>query len=281
MHTHQRILTEETAPSGARLAYSQAYCRRLAGRALAAISDRGGFVVVSGAPLRGRRLLLQALAEAAAAAKFQVVQIPYPAGADPAGLFGARRVATIVDGAAPLFVVDDAGRPSTGELREICEAAPLSREWAAMLSVRAVLITRFAVTELDFLEPRIVGAFPFDETECDEAQPAAIVRLALVRPTTGPLSAPARNGALGGRSAPPARAAEPPAAGSARRRSSPRDIRAYAMAAYIAAIGALMGCYLAQAVGHRDRWPWASLAGTAASPLRDLLKPAGNGDPQR
>jgi hypothetical protein len=248
------------------LAQSAARCRRLAERIVAAAAERAGFVVVTGAVLRSRRALLQAIAEVADGA-FQIVEIAGPGAPkvfDPHGAAAAGRAP-----GSPLFVIDDAAQLSSAGLRDVCQTAPLSPEWAAMLSVRAVLITRFPIAELQFLAPRIVAAIAFDEDGPDDgAEPSAPPRsrVAPARAADRPkrVRPPA---ALAGRRSPPARRPEdaavvPP---SATRRAG-RDLRPYALLAYLVAIGALGGCYLA--LQQRQVWlsPPSDVAGIGRTP---------------
>jgi hypothetical protein len=252
-------VTDQTA-SEDRLSQRAARYRRLADRVIAAAAERGGFVVVSGAPLSGRRALQRAIADTAEA-QFQVVEIANAVGPRIAGPAGAPNTS----GAAtrpPLFVIDDAALESSAGLCDICETAPLSPEWAAMLSVRAVLITRFPLTELQFLAPRIIACIAFSEDAAETAElavsgPAATptraddvsrpdpaTPVAKRRQTAGP----GADGIAAAQSHPPAR---PPAG---------RDLRLFALLAYLAAVGALGGCYLALQNRQAD---WPSLASAA------------------
>jgi hypothetical protein len=253
-------VTDHHAPSDDGVSESAAHYRRLAGCILSVATERAGFIVVTGAPLHGRRPLVRALAEAGA--RFQVVEIARVGGGQAAAGETAAGSAT-----TPLFVIDDAAQSSAEELRAICENAPLSREWAAMLSVRAVLITRFAVTELAFLEPRITALIPFAEAGGDDrAGPVPAERPHLARSDPRPPADRRRAGCVAGDS--DAMQTFPSGA-----RMTRHNLRLYALLVYLAIVGGLTGCYLAlQARRDVGSQPPARVA--AAGPAGDAARAA-------
>jgi hypothetical protein len=246
-------LTSQTVPSDDGLARSDAHCRRLAGDALAAVAERGGFVVVTGAPPGARRVLLRAVTELAAA-RFQVVEITRAVGSHFVGPTegASRRGAANSSAAPPLFVIDDIEQVSIEGLRAICDAAPFSPDWAAMLAVRALLITRFTPQDLAFLAPRITAYFPYGNAGDRDGRPA-VRPSPSARATTDRVGRPDRNptrasltSATGQPTRPafgdPVVAPDPPPA--ARAGAVSRDLRPFALLAYLAAIGGLAGWYL-------------------------------------
>lgn len=255
-------MTEQAARSDDGLPYSDPRCRRLAECALAAAaaSERSGFFALTGVPLENRRRLLQAIVELAAG-KFQIVEIARAIGGHLVGPSeaGAGHLAASAAAAPPLFVIDDAEQQALDGLRALCQIAPLSADWASMLSVRAVLITRFAPHELDFLAPRLVASIPYDAAAPDRGEIAEVGRAAPLwsanrdranRSAESGLAA-IQQAATGGSAAveaSPLRRSPPPtsspaAAGVGEDRR--RDLRPYALAAYLLTIGALAGWYLA------------------------------------
>ena len=260
-------MTDHHAPSDDGVSEGAARYRRLAGCILSVAMQRAGFIVVTGVPLHSRRPLVRALADAGAG--FQVVEVARVGNGHLGGQETAGQTAAASAATTPLFVIDDAVQSSAEGLRDICGTAPLSREWAAMLSVRAVLITRFAVTELAFLEPRITALIPFAEAGAGGDRTA---------------SAPAESPRRAGSDVRPAADHRRPAAegGEAARisasggRSTRRYLRLFALLVYLAIVGGLSGCYLAlqarRDVGSRPaaRVAAARPAGGAA---RDLATP--------
>ena len=253
-------MTDLHAPSDDGISGSAAPYRRLAGCILAAATERAGFVVVTGAPLNARRSLVRAIAETAAG--FQVVEIAPGGSGHLAAPPSGKNAAASGAAATPLFVIDDAAQSSSEGLREICENAPLSREWAAMLSVRAVLITRFAVAELAFLEPRITALIPFAEAGAGGERAAST-------PAGSPRRAGSDEPAATGRR----RAGGNAGGGDAARQSSTtgrsvrHDLRPYALLVYLAIVGALTGCFLAlQGRSDAGSRPPPRVAAAAARP---------------
>jgi hypothetical protein len=240
-------VTDQSAASEDRISPRAAHDRRLAALVMAAAAERAGFVVISGVPLSGRRGLLQAIADIAEA-DFQIVEIANAGGPRLAG----RATAASRDGAAaaPLFIIDDAAQPSRGGLRDLCATAPLSSEWATMLSVRVVLITRFSIAELDFLAPRVTACFPFLQVASDRVGVAASA-LATMPAGGGGASRVERPrpGVATSERPPPSR---PRAAGRVAAQSlapagkpGGRDLRRCALLVYLAVVGVLGACYLA------------------------------------
>jgi len=250
-----------------------AHCRWLAGRIVAAVAERAGFVIVTEAPFVARRALVQAIAEFAAA-QFLVVEIGGPGGSLPAR--PSMGTAAGASASAPLFVVDDAALHASVGLRDICETAPLSHEWAAMLSVRAVLITAAPIAELQFLGSRLAACIPFAGADlaAGDAAPAGPTRrgppaeAAPAQPWRGPVWSRKRSPVLGpaaaaGRGA-GSDAAPPQPQSAGRRRAVRRDLRPYALLAYLAAILVLTGCYVALQLNRpAGAKPPAGVAGAA------------------
>jgi hypothetical protein len=263
-------VTDHHAPPDDGSSGLAAHHRRLADCILAAAVERAGFIVVTGAPVNSRRSLVQAIAETAAG--FQVVEIARVGNGHLSGPAAAGKSAASGAATTPLFVIDDAAQSSSEGLREICENAPLSREWAAMLSVRAVLITRFAVTELAFLEPRITALIPFAEAGASGDRAAS-----------APAESP-RGAAADGRAAADRRRAGRAAGGGAPQtspnagRSTRRDLRPHALLVYLAIVGALTGCYLAlqtrRDAGSRPPARVAAARGADNGAARGLATPA-------
>jgi hypothetical protein len=253
-------VTDRTASSGDRLSHDAAQCRRVAGRVIAAVAERAGFVVVTGAPPSCRRAFVGALADAAAG-RFQLVEIARAGGSHLDGRAVAGSAA-----APPLFVIDDTAQTSAG-VREICDTAPLSDEWAAMLSVRAVLIARFSLADLEFLAPRIIVAIPFTEANPHPCDTGAAETAAA--PAAPRFSGPVRGGSATG----PARPRLRPTGGAAAAPRPPpprRDLRLYALLAYLAAVGVLAGSYLALQIAP----PASVTAGHSGGPAAAAAAPS-------
>lgn len=310
-------MTDEAREPGERCSASDARCRSLAGRVLAALSDHSGFVAIIGVPPHHRERLLAVLRDLAAA-EFELIEVSRRASPDLAGLGGmtsgpgAPAVTTAGEAAAvpPLFVIDDAERQSAAETRALCEAAPFSRDWAALLSLRIVLITRLGLSELDFLQERITACFNLDqfghgeigpavrscerngaagaEAARDEAAPrgrrgAGLRQAGSIAAQGSAVSGAVRPDAPRPKASPAGRIGPPP---QAARRPLPRhDLRPYAMFGYVAVVGMLTACYLLLQIGGGPQDPIAPAGSRAAAEggeglaARHLLAP-GDGDAQ-
>lgn len=164
---------------------------------------------------------------------------------------GAATAATESAPKPALFLIDDADGYGLADLRRLCDAAPFASDWAAMLSVHAVLVTRFAVPQLDFLQSRVAAVLSWPEPPEPLFAPGSASGLAGDF-ALGPVAADRvfADAIERARFAP----ALASVLQSLWQRARPADPRRCAMLGYVAAIGALAACFLALQSGGGVDW---------------------------
>jgi hypothetical protein len=156
---------------------SEPHYLSVAGRVLAALGGKGGFVLVTGDPPADPQLLSQALRKVAGL-RYRVIGIPCGpeltgekvshAGSVVATLPAGGGTATISDTAetdAPLFVFDEAERLSDQQLDQICATMRRGerQRTAGVLLARRGFLARVEQPSLQALKEALAARLPFDE----------------------------------------------------------------------------------------------------------------------